>query len=124
MYQNEHHGSIISTRHYRAPEVCIASFLVVCLYINKVLLQMGWSYPADIWSVGCILIELFTGKSIFLTHHNLEHLAMIQKVIGPIDSAFLKTHVDAEGRAKQEILHYFTREKEGDEVRTPSTYIF
>ncbi|KAJ9053236.1 serine threonine protein kinase CMGC group [Entomophthora muscae] len=45
---------------------------------------MGWSYPCDIWSVGCILVELYTGDALFQTHENLEHLAMMQAVLGPI----------------------------------------
>ena len=28
----------------------------------QVILNLGWSYPADMWSVGCILGELITGK--------------------------------------------------------------
>lgn len=37
------HGSVIQTRHYRAPEV---------------VLGLGWSFPCDLWSVACILLEL------------------------------------------------------------------
>ncbi|RYR33470.1 hypothetical protein Ahy_A10g048054 isoform D [Arachis hypogaea] len=45
---------------------------------------IGWSYPCDLWSVGCILIELLTGEALFQTHENLEHLAMMERVLGPI----------------------------------------
>ncbi len=53
---------------------------------NTLLLQigLGWTYPADIWSVGCILIELYTGNALFITHDNMEHLAMMERVFGPI----------------------------------------
>lgn len=34
------------------------------------------------WSIGCILIEFFTGEALFQTHENLEHLAMMQCVFG------------------------------------------
>ena len=57
----------MSTRHYRAPEIIFGS---------------GWSYPCDIWSIGCILVEFFTGDALFQTHDNLEHLAMMETVIG------------------------------------------
>ena len=28
----------------------------------EVILGLGWSFPCDIWSVGCILVELLTGE--------------------------------------------------------------
>ena len=51
----EHHSSVVSTRHYRAPEV---------------ILELGWSHPCDVWSIGCIIFELFNVSksfSIFLS---------------------------------------------------------
>ncbi|CAG8698887.1 3610_t:CDS:10, partial [Ambispora leptoticha] len=68
-FEEEYHSSVIQTRHYRAPEV---------------ILGLGWSYPCDLWSVGCILIELFTGQTVFQTHDNLEHLAIMERVLGKI----------------------------------------
>lgn len=68
-YETDHHASIVSTRHYRAPEV---------------VLGLGWSYPCDLWSVGCILLELFTGEATFQTHDNLEHLAMMERIFGKL----------------------------------------
>ncbi|KAK7927817.1 hypothetical protein PG985_004815, partial [Apiospora marii] len=64
-FEDEHHHPVVSTRPYRAPEI---------------ILGLGWSFPCDIWSVGCILVELFTGDALFQTHDNLEHLAMMEKV--------------------------------------------
>ena len=40
----EHHSSVVSTRHYRPPEV---------------ILELGWAQPCDVWSIGCILFELY-----------------------------------------------------------------
>ncbi|AQK72290.1 Serine/threonine-protein kinase AFC2 [Zea mays] len=68
-YDQQDQSYVVSTRHYRAPEV---------------ILGLGWSYPCDIWSVGCILVELCTGEAIFQTHENLEHLAMMERVLGPL----------------------------------------
>ncbi|KJZ74712.1 hypothetical protein HIM_05829 [Hirsutella minnesotensis 3608] len=71
-FQDEYHSSVVSTRHYRAPEI---------------ILGLGWSYPCDIWSIGCILVEFYTGDALFQTHDNREHLAMMEAVIGTkIDS--------------------------------------
>eukprot|EP00798_Chlamydomonas_sp_ICE-L_P023287 gene23287-30523_t len=68
-FEEQYHSTIVSTRHYRAPEV---------------ILGMGWSFAADIWSIGCILMELMTGDALFQTHDNLEHLGMMERVLGPI----------------------------------------
>ncbi|KAJ3578462.1 hypothetical protein NPX13_g2103 [Xylaria arbuscula] len=64
-FDNEYHSSLVSTRQYRAPEI---------------ILGLGWSFPCDIWSIGCILVEFLTGDALFQTHDNLEHLAIIEKV--------------------------------------------
>ncbi|KAE8687963.1 Serine/threonine-protein kinase AFC2 [Hibiscus syriacus] len=75
-YEHQDHNYIVSTRHYRAPEV---------------ILGLGWSYPCDMWSVGCILVELCSGEALFQTHENLEHLAMMERVLGPLPQHMLKT---------------------------------
>lgn len=59
--------AIVSTRHYRSPEV---------------ILGLGWMYSTDIWSMGCIIYELFTGKLLYDTHDNQEHLHLLEKTIG------------------------------------------
>lgn len=73
-YEHEHHSRIVSTRHYRAPEV---------------VLELGWTFPCDVWSVGCIIFELYTGHTMFQTHDNLEHLAMMERILGPIPSSMI-----------------------------------
>ncbi|CAF1669107.1 unnamed protein product, partial [Adineta ricciae] len=65
----EHHSTIVSTRHYRAPEV---------------ILELGWSQPCDVWSIGCIIFELYLGFTLFQTHDNKEHLAMMERILGSI----------------------------------------
>jgi dual-specificity kinase len=34
------------------------------------------------FSIGCILVEFYTGDALFQTHDNLEHLAMMEVVMG------------------------------------------
>ncbi|KAK3609018.1 hypothetical protein CHS0354_039319 [Potamilus streckersoni] len=68
-FDHEHHSTIVSTRHYRSPEV---------------ILELGWSQPCDVWSIGCIMFELYTGFTLFQTHDNKEHLAMMERILGTI----------------------------------------
>eukprot|EP01083_Nonionella_stella_P003983 11463_1 len=65
-FESDHHSSIINTRQYRGPEV---------------ILNLKWSYPSDIWSIGCILSELFCGELLFATHSDAEHLQLMQKIL-------------------------------------------
>ena len=51
-YDSDYKSFLINTRQYRAPEV---------------ILGLGWSMPSDMWSVGCILMELYTGSLLFKT---------------------------------------------------------
>jgi len=30
-----------------------------------VCVELGWSQPCDVWSVGCIIFELYTGYTLF-----------------------------------------------------------
>ncbi|KAJ2787055.1 serine threonine protein kinase CMGC group [Coemansia interrupta] len=66
-FNKEYHSQVVSTRHYRAPEI---------------ILNLGWSFPCDMWSIGCIILELLTGEALFQTHDNNEHLAMMEVVVG------------------------------------------
>ncbi|KAJ2718760.1 serine threonine protein kinase CMGC group, partial [Coemansia sp. Cherry 401B] len=66
-FNSEYHSQVVSTRHYRAPEI---------------ILNLGWSFPCDMWSIGCIILELLTGEALFQTHDNNEHLAMMEVVVG------------------------------------------
>jgi len=73
-YNNEKKSSIVNTRQYRAPEV---------------ILGWGWSYPSDLWSAGCIIAELYMGELLFATHDNAEHLALIERAVGPFPKELL-----------------------------------
>ncbi|KAL8687349.1 MAG: hypothetical protein Q9218_006455 [Villophora microphyllina] len=97
-FNDEYHSSVVSTRHYRAPEI---------------ILNLGWTYPCDIWSIGCILVEFFTGDALFQTHDNLEHLAMMEAVCGGKLDAKLVRQVMASGRGSHgnQAAKYFNRGK-------------
>ncbi|CAO3644402.1 unnamed protein product [Mucor hiemalis] len=74
-FEQDYHSTVVCTRHYRAPEI---------------ILGLGWSYPCDIWSIGCILVEFLTGDALFQTHDNLEHLAMMSVVLGKIPAKLVR----------------------------------
>nr|AXF50741.1 protein kinase [Inonotus obliquus] len=57
----------IQSRFYRSPEV---------------ILGMNYSMAIDMWSLGCILAELFTGYPIFPGENEQEQLACIMEVLG------------------------------------------
>jgi len=65
-FENERHARIINTRQYRAPEVIFG---------------LDWSYPSDMWSIGCILAELASGELLFSTHADPEHLKLMEVIL-------------------------------------------
>lgn len=65
---NEPHSTVICTRQYRPPEV----ILECC----------EWNEIADVWSIGCIIVELLSGDLLFATHSDCEHLVMMEKNSG------------------------------------------
>jgi dual-specificity kinase len=65
VFSRDHHSTIINTRQYRSPEV---------------ILEQGWDEKSDMWSVACVIAEMYTGELLFPTHANAEHLAMIERV--------------------------------------------
>jgi dual-specificity kinase len=96
-FDDEYHSSVVSTRHYRAPEI---------------ILNLGWSFPCDIWSIGCIIVEFFTGDALFQTHDNLEHLAMMEAVCdGKIDAKIIKQVQSSRGSSANSAAKFFIRNK-------------
>lgn len=67
-FENEKVYTYIQSRFYRSPEV---------------ILGMDYGMGIDMWSMGCILAELFTGYPIFPGENEQEQLACIMEVFGP-----------------------------------------
>lgn len=84
-FEDAHHSRIINTRQYRSPEV---------------ILGLSWSYPSDVWSAACIIMEMYRGELLFQTHDTVEHLALMEKLLGHIPS-------DLARRANREAREYF-----------------
>jgi len=68
--KNENLTDYVATRWYRAPELVLSS--------------TEYSYPVDIWAIGCILGELTDGQPLFPGESEIDQLFVIQKVMGPL----------------------------------------
>ena len=64
----------IQSRFYRSPEV---------------ILGMNYHTAIDMWSLGCILAELYTGFPIFPGENEQEQLSCIMEVLGVPDKEFV-----------------------------------
>ncbi|PSR88263.1 Serine/threonine-protein kinase [Actinidia chinensis var. chinensis] len=73
------------SRFYRAPEI---------------ILGLSYDHPMDIWSVGCCLFELYTGKVLFPGATNNDMLRLHMELKGPFPKkmlrkgAFMEQHFD------------------------------
>ena len=84
---HDHLSSYVQSRSYRAPEVILG-----CRY----------DYKIDIWSLGCILAELYTGYVLFQNDSVQGLLSRVIGIIGPVPEYMMK-----EGRL---VSNFFTRE--------------
>ena len=85
----------IQSRHYRAPEVIIGN---------------SYGPPIDIWSVGCIVMELIIGIPLFPGSSEYNQLEKILDMLGPIPYELL---LNAKKR------DYFFKAKFPDNYNTP-----
>ena len=67
-FESQRVYTYIQSRFYRSPEV---------------ILGLSYGMPIDMWSLGCILAELYTGYPIFPGENEQEQLACIMEVFGP-----------------------------------------
>ncbi|XP_014216471.1 dual specificity tyrosine-phosphorylation-regulated kinase 4-like isoform X2 [Copidosoma floridanum] len=66
-YSHQRVYTYIQSRFYRSPEV---------------ILGLPYGTPIDMWSLGCILAELYTGYPLFPGENEVEQLACIMEVLG------------------------------------------
>lgn len=67
VFVDERHPGRIGTRQFRSPEA---------------VLGLTWDEKADIWSGGCIIAMLYVGQRLFSVHEDMEHLAMMERILG------------------------------------------
>lgn len=81
----------VQSRFYRAPEV---------------ILHLPYRYPVDMWSLGCILYELYVGVPLFQGHDESEQIAEFASYLGlPPEDMIIKSPVASK---------YFTLTSESD----------
>ncbi|XP_011403420.2 PREDICTED: dual specificity tyrosine-phosphorylation-regulated kinase 4-like isoform X2 [Amphimedon queenslandica] len=73
-YEHQRVYTYIQSRFYRSPEV---------------ILGLPYSMAIDMWSLGCILAELYTGYPLFPGENEVEQLACIIEIFGLPDPALL-----------------------------------
>jgi len=74
----------VATRWYRAPEIMLN--------------WMHYTQTVDIWSVGCIMAELLTGKTLFPGSDHIDQLLKIMNVCGTPDALFLSKITSEDAR--------------------------
>ncbi|XP_076262411.1 mitogen-activated protein kinase p38b-like isoform X2 [Rhynchophorus ferrugineus] len=65
----------VATRWYRAPEIMLN--------------WMHYNQTVDIWSVGCIMAELMTGKTLFPGTDHIHQLNLIMEILGTPSEEFM-----------------------------------
>ncbi|WJX15164.1 non-specific serine/threonine protein kinase [Trifolium repens] len=83
------------SRFYRAPEI---------------ILGLQYDHPLDIWSVGCCLYELYTGKVLFPGLTNNDMLRLHMELKGPFPKKMLRKGAFTEQHYDQDLCFYATEE--------------
>lgn len=88
-FDSDPRASFVQSWSYRAPEV---------------ILGLPYSFSIDIWSVGCILVELAVGRVLFRETTCPQMLASMESVLGPfppaltLDGKYSKKYFLSDGR--------------------------
>ncbi|XP_051758469.1 mitogen-activated protein kinase 13 isoform X2 [Ctenopharyngodon idella] len=85
----------VVTRWYRAPEV--------------ILNWMHYTQTVDIWSVGCIMGEMFNGKTLFKGKDYMDQLTQIMKVTGTPGPEFIEKLESPEAKSYIKSLPHYPR---------------
>jgi dual specificity tyrosine-phosphorylation-regulated kinase 2/3/4 len=66
----------VCSRYYRSPEISIGG--------------LSYSFPSDMWSLGCVVAEMVTGVPLFPAHNEHELLEFHQMFCGPHPQEMVK----------------------------------
>jgi serine/threonine protein kinase len=85
-FTNKRVFTYIQSRYYRAPEV---------------ILEIGYDFKIDMWSLGCVLGELATGRPIFAGKNEIDQFLAIVEVLGLPPSIMLESSPKCEAIVEQ-----------------------
>jgi serine/threonine protein kinase len=74
-YHGQQTFTYLQSRYYRAPEVIIGA---------------GYSFPIDMWSLGCLLAELFLGMPLLPGACDHQQLMRIEEMLDPLPDSLIE----------------------------------
>lgn len=80
----------IQSRYYRAPEV---------------ILHLPLSTSIDIWSIGCVLFEIATGRVLFEGSSSMNQLVRMESLLGPIPIAMIRSSPRGTEYSQYRLIH-------------------
>lgn len=104
-FTHDHLSSYVQSRSYRAPEVILG-----CRYDARI----------DIWSLGCIVAELWTGNVLFQNDSVQGLLARVMGIIGPFPEDMFRTGKLIKHFFTEDRILYKVVEEEKEESFTPT----
>jgi len=77
LVQNENFTEYVATRWYRAPELLVG--------------DTQYGTPVDVWAIGCVFCELYSGQPLLPGNSDLDQLYLIKKTFGNLIEHHIKT---------------------------------
>lgn len=68
--KNDECTDYVATRWYRAPELLVG--------------DVQYSFPVDVWAIGCVFAELITGQPLWPGRSDLDQIHLIRKTLGDL----------------------------------------
>eukprot|EP01065_Artemidia_motanka_P032935 TRINITY_DN39919_c0_g1_i1.p1 TRINITY_DN39919_c0_g1~~TRINITY_DN39919_c0_g1_i1.p1 ORF type:complete len:455 (+),score=137.72 TRINITY_DN39919_c0_g1_i1:16-1380(+) len=108
VFPGDHKTHPIHTKQFRAPEVTLG--------------RAGqWGKPSDMWTVGCVLVWLYTGRLLFNTHETPEQLAMLEAAVGPLPAEMVREAEPRMGRLFDCVVSDAEAMRRGGRLLRPAT---
>ena len=99
-YADKRMYKYIQSRFYRSPEV---------------VLGLKYDVAIDVWSLGCVLVEMHTGEPLFNGSDEADQLRKIMEILGPIPNDMLESSPKIAKLEKQnpKLAQYLKQQRSG-----------